>query len=120
MWMLSAGLPRQQCLERLGRTILLRENATLNWIFGSVDVISEFPEELKELEIYTTQVVEASKALCLHHLHLWSPTSSGVAPQHTTVLDEQDAELPDLGPLSMEEPILTRELSLGFLASYQG
>jgi hypothetical protein len=30
MWTLGAGLPRQQCLDTLGRTILLRENATLN------------------------------------------------------------------------------------------
>jgi hypothetical protein len=40
MWMLGVGLPRQQCLDSLGRTILLRENATLKWVFGSVDALS--------------------------------------------------------------------------------
>jgi hypothetical protein len=65
MWTLGAGLPRQQCLDTLGRTILLRENATLKWIFGSFDSLSEFPDSLEELETCAARVAKSSEALCV-------------------------------------------------------
>jgi hypothetical protein len=63
-------------------------------------------------------VAEGSQALCLRELRPWSLISVGATPAVANTGGKQDVEPSDLGPLSMEEPILSGDLSLGSLPSF--
>jgi hypothetical protein len=52
-------------------------------------------------------VAEGSQALCLRELRPWSLISVGATPAVANTGGKQDVEPSDLGPLSMEEPILS-------------
>jgi hypothetical protein len=118
MWTLGAGLPQQKCLDVYARMILLRENATLRWVFGSVDVNLQFPEGSVDLVTAAARVADASVALCLAELRPWSPTIGADAAAVEQVSAEKEVEVPDLGPLTMEDQIGTSDLLLGSLASF--
>jgi hypothetical protein len=62
---------------------------------------------------------DASVALCLAELRPWSPTTAAGAAAAKQVFAEKEVEVPDLGPLTMEDQIGTSDLLLGSLASFK-
>jgi hypothetical protein len=78
----------------------------------------QFPEGSEDLVTAAARVADASVALCLAELRPWSPTTEAGAAAAEQVFAEKKVEVPDLGPLTMEDQIGTSDLLLGSLANF--
>lgn len=76
LWTNGGGPERQEAVKALQGVMLLRENADLHWLLGSVDCTRDWPKADITDDLFRSAGAFhlASKAICLGRLDYWRPS----------------------------------------------